>query len=164
MCNLIMGQNLLTQFGWVMAYQSEKERSMRNANLYECPPSWCLHPYIQLRHCAFGPGAHSEHFESCLWYVMKIEEKELHRARWGSWAILTKNEGKNLHAVSCQVKALECDSATLSIAQRSCASVDQILRRHKGFGYNWVFIQFINWMSIMTISLFVQNYWPDNNF
>ena len=70
----------------------------------------------------------------------------------------------NLHAVNWQPKVLECDSATLSIAQRSCASVDQTFRRHKAFGYSWVFIQSINWLSIMTISLFGQNYWPFNNF
>ena len=40
---------------------------MRNVNLYECPPSCCIHPYIQLRHSAFRPGAHSEHFENRLW-------------------------------------------------------------------------------------------------
>jgi hypothetical protein len=35
------------------------------------------------------------------------------------------------NAVNCQLKALECDSPTLSIAYRSCASVDQKLTHHK---------------------------------
>jgi len=50
--------------------------------------------------------------------------------------MLMKNECMDLHAVNCKLKVLECDSATLSIAERTCASVDYSLRRHKAFGCN----------------------------
>jgi hypothetical protein len=42
----------------------------------------------------------------------------------------------DLNAVNCQLKALKCDIATLSIAYTSCASVDQKLTGHKTFGFN----------------------------
>jgi hypothetical protein len=40
----------------------------------------------------------------------------------------------DLNTENCQLKALECDSAMLSIAYRACASVDQKLGHHKAFG------------------------------
>jgi hypothetical protein len=36
----------------------------------------------------------------------------------------------DLHVVNGQLKAQECHSATLSIAKRTCASVDQICIHH----------------------------------
>jgi hypothetical protein len=67
---------------------------------------------------------------------MEIEEIKLDMAQQASWAILMKNLCMDLHAANCQLKALECHSATLSIAQRTCASVDQKLIHHKAFACN----------------------------
>ena len=41
-----------------------------------------------------------------------------------------------LHAVNCQLKVLKCHRAKLSNPQRTCASVDQKLIRHKAFACN----------------------------
>jgi hypothetical protein len=64
---------------------------------------------------------------------MEIEEIELDMAKLASWATLMKNSYIDLHAVNCEVKVLECQSAMLSIAQRTCASVDQKFICHKAF-------------------------------
>jgi len=58
---------------------------------------------------------------------MEIEEKHLDSAKCGSWVILMKIFCIDSNAVNCQLKVQEYDSATLSIAQKTCASVDQKL-------------------------------------
>jgi hypothetical protein len=47
---------------------------------------------------------------------MEIEEKQLDKAKLGHWAILMKHQCMNLNTENCQLKALKCDSTTLSIA------------------------------------------------
>jgi hypothetical protein len=81
---------------------------------------------------------------------MEIEEKQQDKAKLGIWAILMKDEYMNLHVVNCQLKALCCDSATLSITYRTCSGVDQTLRCTKAYGFIGVGIQIIHWLSIMT--------------
>jgi len=146
-------------FGSVMLYKSLKARSMCNVNLHEWPPSCCIHPYVQLYNSALRPGAHGQNFQNCLWQVMEIEEKELDKARWGSWAILSKNQWMDLHVVNCQLEVPECDSAMSSIAHIMCVAVDQKSNGHQYFGWNRVFIDMIHSLSIMTIWLFVYNDW-----
>jgi hypothetical protein len=41
----------------------------------------------------------------------------------------------DLYAVNCQLIALECDSATSSIAQRVCIAVDQKYGGHTALGF-----------------------------
>jgi len=113
--------------------------------------------YNELHYSAFRPGANSEHFENCFWYVMEIEQIELDIANWVCWAILMENCVIALDAVNYQLKALKCHRAKLSIAQRTSVSVDQKLTRHEAFACNWVLVQIIHWLSIMTIWLLKQH-------
>jgi hypothetical protein len=67
---------------------------------------------------------------------MEIERIELDMANQVCWAVLMENKVMAPHAVNCQLKALKCHRAKLSIAQRTSASVDQKLTRHKAFACN----------------------------
>jgi len=67
---------------------------------------------------------------------MEIEWIELDMANRVCWAISMENQVMALDAVNCQLKALKCHRAKLSIAQRTSVSVDQKLIRHKAFACN----------------------------
>jgi hypothetical protein len=88
---------------------------------------------------------------------MEIKEMQLDKAKCANWAMLMKPKYMDQNAVNCQLKVLKCDSATLSIAYRSCASVDWKLTSHKAFGCNLVFVYIVLWLPIMAILLFIQN-------
>jgi hypothetical protein len=51
---------------------------------------------------------------------MEIEEKQHDKAKCRSWDIAMNNQCMNLNAEHCQLTVPECDSAMLSIAERTC--------------------------------------------
>jgi len=55
---------------------------------------------------------------------MEIKEKELVNDTRGSCAILMKASCMDPCAVNCSLNALDCESATSYIAQRTCVAVD----------------------------------------
>jgi len=108
-----------------MAHESKKERSMRNANLYEWPPPYCIHPYLHIHLSALKPGGYLPNGENCVGLVMQMEEKALDNVQWGSWPTLLKKSCLELCAVNCQLKQPECDSTMLFNAPTICGSVNE---------------------------------------
>jgi len=61
------------------------------------------------------------------WFLLMDEEW------WGSRAILIKNWWQNLHAVSCRLKAQECNRATSLLTQITSIEVDQKIQSPQSF-------------------------------
>jgi len=104
-------------FKSVMSYESYKEWSKCIANLYEWPPSCCIHPCIQLHNLPLRPGALGRNCEPSLFYIREIEEMELDKEWLEIWAIYIESWSIDLNAVYFQQNALECNMSMSFIAQ-----------------------------------------------
>jgi len=130
-----------------------------NTNQSERRPSCHIHPCIQLHNSPHRPCTHGWDIWKCIWYVTESEEKELHKEKWGSRAIFTKNWWVVLHAVNCRPKAQECNWATSSLNQIAWMATDQKFRGNTTPGCKQWHIQTQYWMSIMCIWMVAYNYW-----
>jgi len=134
-----------------MSYQSCKEWSVRILNQYNWPASCSIRPCTTLHNSVLRPSGHSWSADNCLRYVMDSKEKQLEQQWWGSQDILIKMSSKNLHAVNCRPKALECISATSPISQTTSIVLHQKLRCNEAFGCKWLYIDMTYWLWITTL-------------
>jgi len=135
----------------VLSYDSSMEWSMRNLNPDEWQLPCCINSCIHLHNPLLSPAAHSRDCETCIWYVIQIEENEPDKEWRESEAIYIWNKWIEFYDINCQLKALKRISLRSFIVQVTHIVVTDELRGLEAFGSKWLYIETLCWLSTITV-------------